>query len=64
LLAAFTKDFNITSGLFNNPDEVKTDQLLMEQGLDLTGLKFRGNRLPRLNAKGVTVAMGVSRLLL
>jgi hypothetical protein len=64
LLAAFTKDFDITSGLFDNPDEVKTDQLLTAQGWDLTSIKFRGNRLPRLNAKGVTVAMGVSRVLL
>lgn len=64
LLAAFTKDFDVTSGLLNNPDEAAADQILTKQGFDLTGTKFRGSRLPRLNAKGVTVAMGVSRLLL
>jgi hypothetical protein len=63
-LAAFTKDFDVTSGLWEDPDETLVDQLLSQAGNQLVALDFRQDRLPRLNAKGLSMVMALSRLLL
>lgn len=66
-LAAFTKDFDITSGLLNDPDEALTDNLLAQLGNDpnqLAASNFRNARLPRLNSRGVSMVMAISRMVL
>jgi hypothetical protein len=65
-LAAFTKDFNITHALWINPEEVLTDRLLSQSGdrIQLAALDIRVERLPRLNAKGLAIVIGASRLVL
>jgi hypothetical protein len=63
-LATFTKDFDITSGLWEDPNETLTDQLLSQAGNQLVALDYRQDRLPRLNAKGLSTVMALSRLLL
>lgn len=65
-LAAFTKDFNITHGLWVNPGETLTDQLLSQSGdaSQLAELDLRIERLPRLNDKGLSTVVAASRLVL
>ena len=67
-LAAFTRDFDITNGIATNKNESTADQLLLDLGVSneagLVAKKFRDNRLPRLNARGVSITMAFSRLLL
>jgi hypothetical protein len=68
-LAAFTRDFDITAGLWPNLDQTQAlqGQLLLQAGLeadDLRALDFREARLPKLNARGVSMTMALSRLLL
>jgi hypothetical protein len=67
-LAAFTRDFDITNGIATDKNESATDQLLLDSGFSnqagLVAKKFRDNRLPKLNARGVSMTMASSRLLL
>jgi hypothetical protein len=67
-LAAFTRDFNITTGTFQSADAALVDELLAQAGEGRNGLAashFRlDNRLPLLNARGLSVTMALSRLLL
>jgi low temperature requirement protein LtrA len=65
-LAAFTRDFDITVGLITNHDEALTDQLLaqLKNRNQIAAFDLRGERLPRLNAKGLSMVMAVSRLVL
>jgi hypothetical protein len=67
-LAAFTSNFDITNGLFQDPDLAPADELFAQAGVDKSGVaafNFRkNNRLPRLNARGVSITLAVSRLLL
>jgi hypothetical protein len=68
-LAAFTRNFDITACLLPvNEDEIALrTQLLTQLGLtsdDLEAIQFREDRLPRLNARGVSMTMAISRLLL
>jgi hypothetical protein len=67
-LAAFTKDFDITNGLSDNTaDDKKLADLQAQLGNDLSQLaatQFREQRLPQLNAMGVSLVMAISRLLL
>ena len=64
-LAAFTKDFDIAIGF--SPDDPLLEQVQAQLGTDQSSLdasNFREQRLPRLNARGVSIVMGCSRLLL
>jgi hypothetical protein len=66
-LAAFTRNFDITAGLLEDDDQGLTDRLLNDLGDDdsiVKAVRFRNNRLPRLNARGVAMTMAGSRLLL
>jgi hypothetical protein len=67
-LAAFTRDFDITNGIATDGNGNAADQLLLDSGVSnqagLVAKKFRDNRLPRLNAMGVSMTMALSRLLL
>jgi hypothetical protein len=68
-LAAFTRDFDITACLWPDQDQTQAlqNQLLIQAGLnedDLRALDFREARLPKLNARGVSMTMALSRLLL
>jgi hypothetical protein len=64
-LAAFTKDFDITNGLVPDREQNETEKLIA--GLDgsaAVAFKYRQDRLPLLNARGVSMVMALSRLLL
>ena len=67
-LAAFTRDFDITSGIAQDPDAALVDAISTQAGLEdqngLVASHFRYNRLPLLNARGVSITMAFSRLLL
>ena len=66
-LAAFTHDFNITTKISQNADAALMDGLLAQAGSDQNGLaasRFRDNLLPLLNARGLSMTMALSRLLL
>lgn len=66
-LAAFTKDFDITDGLMDDPDQAKANDLFSQVGSDksaLAAFAFRNERLPRLNAKGISVVLAISRVVL
>ena len=66
-LAAFTHDFNITTKISQNADAALMDELLAQAGSNQNGLaasRFRANLLPLLNARGLSMAMALSRLLL
>lgn len=66
-LAAFTKDFDVTNGLANDSDNSVADLLFSQLGNSkktLAASNFRNERLPRLNARGASFVMGVSRLVL
>jgi len=66
-LAAFTHDFDITSGLTKDTETAEADDIFTQLGLDQSGVSafnFRDNRLPRLNARGVSMTMGISRIIL
>jgi hypothetical protein len=66
-LAAFTKDFDITNGLVADPDERETDRLiagLVGTRSAAAAIRFRQDRLPLLNARGLSLVMALSRLLL
>ena len=64
-LAAFTKDFDITNGLV--PDLEQHDTEILIAGLDQSAaaaFKYRQDRLPLLNGRGVSLVMALSRFLL
>ena len=66
-LAAFTRDFNITDGLYKNPEQQQADDILTQLGNDksaLAAVAFRNDRLPRLNAKGISLVLAISRVVL
>ncbi|KZP30511.1 hypothetical protein FIBSPDRAFT_1038176 [Athelia psychrophila] len=67
-LSAFTSDFDITFGLTgSDPTEALREQLMAELGNDnghLTAQTFRNERLPRVNARGISMVLALSRLLL
>jgi hypothetical protein len=67
-LAAFTNNFDITEGVSNDSTEAK---LLAQAQLsdfstssDIAVAQFRQQRLPTLNARGISITMAFSRLLL
>ncbi|KZP30495.1 hypothetical protein FIBSPDRAFT_1038164 [Athelia psychrophila] len=67
-LSAFTREFDVTFGLTgNDPTEALREQLMIELGSDsgrLAAETFRNNRLPRVNARGISMVLALSRLLL
>ena len=67
-LAAFTRDFDITTGIAANPDAALADALFIQAGTEdqygLVASRFRSNRLPQLNARGLSLTMAYSRVLL
>jgi hypothetical protein len=66
-LAAFTRNFNITNGIAVNKTEAAADQTFLDLGnneANLVAQRFRDARLPKLNARGISMAMASSRLLL
>ena len=66
-LAAFTKDFDITNGLSPDPDQAESDRLiaaLVDTESAVEAIRYREDRLPLLNARGVSMVMALSRLLL
>ena len=66
-LAAFTKDFDITNGLSPDPDQAESERLiaaLVDTESTVEAIRYREDRLPLLNARGVSMVMALSRLLL
>ena len=66
-LAAFTNNFDVTNGIANDSEQIKIDELQMadfENQQDIAVANFRNNRLPTLNARGISLTMGFSCLLL
>jgi hypothetical protein len=67
-LAAFTRDFDITNGIAANPDAALADTLFTQAGTEdqdgLVASHFRSDRLPLLNARGLSMTMAYSRVLL
>jgi hypothetical protein len=66
-LAAFTKDFDITNGLVPDRQQDEANRLLSGEVIIqdfVTAVQFRQNHLPLLNAKGVSITMASSRVLL
>jgi len=67
-LAAFTRDFDITNGIAVNSDAALTNALFTQAGTEdqngLVASRFRSVRLPLLNARGLSMTMAYSRVLL
>ena len=67
-LAAFTNSFNITSGLRTDREQQQADALMEGNSLkgkaDIAASNFRNDRLPTLNARGISLFMGFGRLVL
>lgn len=66
-MAAFTQNFDITVGLDKDSDQAAIDALQAASGTnknEFSASMFRNNRLPILNARGVSMAMGISRIVL
>ncbi|KZP30473.1 hypothetical protein FIBSPDRAFT_1038145 [Athelia psychrophila] len=66
-MAAFADQFDITNGIANNPDQAEAESLLTAAGFsknELDALMFRNNRIPLLNARGISMAMALSRIVL
>jgi hypothetical protein len=67
-LAAFTRDFDITTGIAANPDAALADALFTQAGIEdqngLVASHFRSDLLPQLNARGLSLTMAYSRVLL
>ncbi|KLO09453.1 hypothetical protein SCHPADRAFT_893096 [Schizopora paradoxa] len=67
-LASFTNDFDIFVGIQNDSSDQATQLQLQQDALvDLHIIaagNARQNRLPRLNAKGISIVLGASRLVL
>ena len=66
-LAAFTNNFDVSNGLAPNDDDAVIASLKLGEGYDssqVDAARFRQDRLPRLNAKGISISLALSRLLL
>ena len=66
-LAAFTKDFDIGYNVATDEDQDTTTQIQRLQNYtnaELNAEQFRLDRMPLLNAKGTSIVMMLSRLLL
>jgi hypothetical protein len=65
-LAAFTKDFDITNGLVPDHEQDETERLIaaLVDSRSTAAIRFRQDRLPLLNARGLSIVMALSRLLL
>ncbi|KZS87439.1 hypothetical protein SISNIDRAFT_491012 [Sistotremastrum niveocremeum HHB9708] len=69
-LAAFTGDFDITDGLSDDSDSETQQVQKFEQDFGIIDQstidaeQFRSSRLPSLNARGICLVMGLSRVLL
>ena len=67
-LAAFTNNFDITNGVVDNSsDEKKLMQAQLQDfssHSDVAASQYRSQRLPTLNARGISITMAFSRLLL
>jgi hypothetical protein len=66
-LAAFTRKFDITSGIVPDRDAAEAQLFLTDLQFDQSTLEaqdFRNDRLPKLNARGISMAMAASRILL
>ncbi|KAL5524151.1 hypothetical protein ACEPAG_8324 [Sanghuangporus baumii] len=67
-LAAFTNNFDVTNGIVDDSnEEKKLADIQMEDFYsvqDVAAANFRNNRLPTLNARGISLTMAFSRLLL
>lgn len=67
-LAAFTNNFDITNGIANDAKE--QNQMLQLQlsdyytQADIAVANYRNGRLPTLNARGISITMAFSRLIL
>jgi hypothetical protein len=67
-MAAFTNNFDISSGIAaDNGDKAKIEQIVASLGgdaIEVQAAAKREERLPLLNARGISLVMGFSRLLL
>ena len=67
-MAAFTGDFDITAGIKNGVDQNAVDFQLTpgfgDSVQDVGAELFRDARLPTLNARGLSITMALSRILL
>ncbi|KAL5484798.1 hypothetical protein ACEPAI_7440 [Sanghuangporus weigelae] len=67
-LAAFTNNFDVTNGIVDDSNEAKklADIQMADfySAQDVAAANFRNNRLPTLNARGISLTMAFSRLLL
>ncbi|THU93354.1 hypothetical protein K435DRAFT_861585 [Dendrothele bispora CBS 962.96] len=71
-LAAFTRDFNITNGILDDSQKENEADILERQSYQddriaiplLKAGKYRHNLLPKLNFRGISIVMALSRLLL
>lgn len=66
-LSAFTRDFDISNGLYLDEDHTERDALYRALGQDETAdaaADFRNTRLPRINARGLSLVLAISRLVL
>jgi hypothetical protein len=67
-MASFTSHFNIFFGLMqDNRLDVPATPVNFQLGTDFNSVfawKLRSRRLPVINAKGISIVMGLSRLLL
>ena len=66
-LAAFTNQFDVTAGIRTDKDKPLITTLSFSEGLnaaDIQAESSREDRLVRLNAKGLSVTVALSRLLL
>lgn len=66
-MAAFTDAFDITNGIASDPTQGQINNLLSYGGFnkgDVSAQMFRNNRLPVLNARGISMSMGLSRMVL
>ncbi|KAI5116985.1 hypothetical protein M0805_001594 [Coniferiporia weirii] len=67
-LAAFTNNFDVTNGISNNTKQQDLITALQLEDFssqqDIATANFRNNRLPTLNARGISLTMAFSRLVL
>lgn len=67
-LAAFTNNFDITNGIANNNSAqnklVELQLADFDSMQDIAAANYRENRLPTLNARGISIVMALSRVVL
>jgi hypothetical protein len=66
-LAAFTNDFDVTSGIASDKNDQLLTRLKLSAGFGQSTIdaeKYRMKRLPRLNARGISITIAASRLVL